>query len=125
VARRSERPPARVPLGAMARFWTCPRCKTRWSRTKQKCSCGRARPKARPAAHKAALDLSYERYAELNGGERCGICGAEGKTRRLHRDHDHRTGEPRGLLCFPCNAALRPYMTAEWLAKALAYVEKP
>jgi hypothetical protein len=110
----------------MARFWTCPRCKTRWSRTKQKCSCGRARPKARPAAHKQALDLPYEQYAELNGGERCGICGAEpSPTRRLDRDHDHATGKPRGLLCHFCNRQLGNRVTADWLAKALAYVERP
>lgn len=74
----------------------------------------------------AALDLPYEHYLKLNGGvERCGICGAEPKPgRRLHRDHDHRTGAPRGLACFPCNSALRPYMTADWLRAALAYLER-
>lgn len=60
-----------------------------------------------------------ERY-----GERCGICGGLPKTRRLHRDHDHRSGKMRGLLCFPCNAALRPYMTADWLRKAADYVDR-
>jgi hypothetical protein len=71
-----------------------------------------------------ALDLPYERYVEINGGELCGICGAEPKPgKRLNRDHDHRSGEPRGLLCFRCNAALRPYMTSEWLLAASAFQE--
>ena len=68
-----------------------------------------------------ALEQPYEVFLALNGEELCGICGAEPGTRRLHRDHDHRSGEPRGLLCFRRNAALRPYMTVEWLERALAY----
>lgn len=74
----------------------------------------------------AALDLTYEQYVELNGGvERCGICGKEPKPgKRLHRDHDHRTGKPRALLCFPCNSALRPYMTLDWLMAAVAYIKR-
>ena len=58
-------------------------------------------------------------------GERCGVCGRPPKDgRKLHRDHDHRTGEIRGLLCFPCNRALPAYVTEEWLRKALAYLER-
>lgn len=74
----------------------------------------------------AALDLSYEEYVRINGGAHCGICGAAQKVggKRLHRDHDHRRGVARGLLCFRCNAALRPYMTLEWLRAAVAYVER-
>lgn len=71
----------------------------------------------------AALDVPYEEYVR-RFGEVCGICGTGPKPgKRLHRDHDHRgQGEPRGLLCFRCNAALRPYMTAEWLERAQHYV---
>lgn len=74
----------------------------------------------------AALELSYDEYVKLNGGEHCGICGSRQKKDgpRLHRDHDHRLGKPRGLLCFPCNSALRPYMTAEWVRRALEYLER-
>ena len=73
----------------------------------------------------AALDLPYEQYVEINGGDHCGICGVKPEPgKRLHRDHDHRTGKPRGLLCYPDNAALRPYMTLEWLRAAVAYSER-
>lgn len=74
----------------------------------------------------AALDLTYEQYVEINGGEACGICGAERKPdgKRLHRDHDHRRSIARGILCFRCNAALRPYMTLTWLRAAVTYLER-
>lgn len=74
----------------------------------------------------AALETTYEEYVALNGGEHCSICGAKRKPggNRLHRDHDHRRGTPRGLLCFPCNSALRVYMTLAWLRKAVQYLER-
>lgn len=43
-------------------------------------------------------------------GHRCGICGGtESRTQwgnRLMVDHNHTTGELRGLLCSPCNSAI-------------------
>jgi hypothetical protein len=71
-----------------------------------------------------ALELPYEHYVELNGGEACGICGSVGVTRKLHRDHDHATGEPRGLLCFRCNAALPNRVDADWLRRAADYLDR-
>lgn len=72
-----------------------------------------------------ALDLTYEDYIRLNGGEHCGIC-TRGRTggRRLDRDHDHGTGTARGLLCSRCNRALPSWVTAEWLRAAIAYLER-
>jgi hypothetical protein len=42
----------------------------------------------------------YERLLASQGG-RCAVtgCRATGKTKRLAVDHDHRTGEVRGILC--------------------------
>lgn len=118
-----------------ARVWTCRKCGEKNPRTVTKCQtvrldaqalsrCTGRKPKARPPKHRAVLnEITYERAVELCG-ERCGICGAGPKTRRLHRDHDHRTGAFRGLLCFPCNAALRPYMTLEWVLNAAKYLDR-
>lgn len=116
-----------------ASTWTCQRVTAgmrcgvvNGSRTRKCGSCGKPRPARKRPAHMAALDHLYEAYADLNGGEHCGICGATQKTGgpRLHRDHDHRSGTPRGLLCFRCNAALRPYMTLEWVEAAAAYLRR-
>lgn len=48
----------------------------------------------------------YERlYAAQNG--RCAGCRrATGRTKKLAVDHDHTTGEVRGLLCSGCNRAI-------------------
>jgi hypothetical protein len=50
--------------------------------------------------------VSIERYSEMfyeqNG--RCGICGTF--LLRPHLDHNHETGENRGILCSRCNTGL-------------------
>ena len=65
----------------------------------------------------------YETLLEGQGGG-CAICGATPKTRRLHVDHDHKTGQVRGLLCFRCNNALPAWVTEKWLYKAAGYLFK-
>lgn len=50
----------------------------------------------------------YDALLLLQGGK-CAICGRAQPTRGDHRfqvDHDHGTGEVRGLLCAPCNTVL-------------------
>lgn len=116
----------------MARVWTCQRvsggvrCGHLNPRRKRKCEgCGKDAPKPSKPKHMAALELSYEHYIELNGGEHCGICG-RGPTeqRRLDRDHDHKTGEPRGLLCSWCNRRLDNRVDADWLRAAARYLTR-
>jgi Recombination endonuclease VII len=70
-----------------------------------------------------ALEQPYEVFLAANGGvEKCGICGKDPTDKRLDRDHDHKTGKPRGLLCHRCNRDLGVRATQEWLEAALAYV---
>ena len=52
----------------------------------------------RRAKRRAARELV------LGAAERCAICGQA--DRRLHWDHDHGTGKPRGWLCPSCNTSL-------------------
>lgn len=109
-----------------ARSWRCKACLSVNAPRKRVCqACKLARPKRRRPAHLQALEQPYEVFVAANGGvDACGICGAQGKTRRLHRDHDHRTGRPRGILCFRDNVALRPYMTLEWVEAAAEYLRR-
>jgi len=47
----------------------------------------------------------YNKLLEKQGGG-CAVCGKSPDSRRLHVDHDHKTGAVRGLLCSGCNTAL-------------------
>ena len=57
--------------------------------------------------HKFGITLEdYDAMLELQGGK-CGICSSEEpKGKRFSVDHNHNTGEVRGLLCNPCNTAI-------------------
>ncbi len=112
----------------MSRYWTCV-CGERWPRTKQKCTCGKRRPKKRVPAHARTLrDDSYSVYVQVArdihgvADESCCACGKPRKQESHHdRDHEHnRTvpwfGKPRGLLCGGnqgCNVLLVPWITPE------------
>lgn len=117
-----------------ARPWTCQRVTggakcghVNPSRRYRNCqACGKPRPDTKPPAHMSALELPMAYYVEINGGPNCGICGkppAPGE--KFHRDHEHKgVGFPRGVLCFPCNSALRPYMDLAWVEAAAAYLRR-
>lgn len=47
----------------------------------------------------------YDRLLESQGGK-CAGCGDCSDAAVLHVDHDHETGEVRGLLCGPCNRTI-------------------
>lgn len=68
-------------------------------------------------------DTAYKRMLEAQGGH-CALCPNRPKTRRLHVDHDHKTGAVRGLLCHTCNRRLWSGATAEWLVRAALYVDR-
>lgn len=115
----------------MSRYWRCRRvtagevCGELNLARKRKCHrCGKPKPAKRRPKHMTALELDYDAFIALTGGEHCGICGSPRGTRRLHRDHDHHTGQPRGLLCFRCNTALPNRIDAAWLRSAAAYLER-
>lgn len=93
---------------------------------KRKCTaCGKARPPRQRPAHRAVLgEMTYEQWVEVFG-ELCGICGrAPSARRRLDRDHCHKSGGARGLLCARCNRALPAWCTAAWLRAAADYLDR-
>jgi hypothetical protein len=113
------------------RGWTCRRqaagvvCGTfNPSRTRKCSACDKPRPPKRRAGHLVALELTYEQYVDFNGGEHCAICKRGRGSRRLDRDHDHRSGRPRGLLCPRCNRSLPAWITPDWLRLAATYLEE-
>lgn len=63
-----------------------------------------------------------EMLDEQNG--KCAICGSKTKA-RLHIDHDHETGEIRGLVCTNCNTGLGMFKdNIEFLSQAIHYLSK-
>lgn len=81
------------------------------------------RPCASSAQHSASIvktyGLSADEYDAMLAaqGGRCAICRARPKSKRLAVDHDHRTGEVRGLLCSRCNHDL---LGSAWDSMAMA-----
>ena len=64
----------------------------------------------------------YEELLARQGGG-CAICGKKPGKISLHVDHDHETGEIRGLLCVGCNNALGQFHDdAALLDRAISYV---
>jgi hypothetical protein len=54
------------------------------------------------AARYGITEEHFDRMAERQGGL-CAVCRERPGT---HVDHDHETAQVRGLLCYPCNAAV-------------------
>jgi len=113
--------------------WTCPKChrKNEARTSSRTCAygCGATKPKKRATLAKPAD--SYEVYellsVTIHGGETgaCGVCGRPPKERRNNdRDHDHRTGKPRGLACPRCNKELLRHSTLEEARAVVAYLER-
>lgn len=67
----------------------------------------------------------FEALLERQGGV-CAICGrdqTDSRGARLCIDHDHETGEVRGLLCTPCNLAIGYFQDdIQRLADAAVYL---
>jgi hypothetical protein len=104
---------------------------------------GLARHKANPDAqrwrtvrHRYGLEKAdYDRMLEEQGGA-CASCGTTESShdhpRRnalsehywLHIDHDHETGEIRGLLCYRCNNGIGLLGSPKALRQAADYLER-
>ena len=73
------------------------------------CSGSRCKACTSAAAHARRVEDTYgitpEEYTRIwkRQGGRCAICRNKSRTIRFAVDHDHKTGEVRGLLCKRCN----------------------
>lgn len=75
---------------------------------------------------KQKFGLTLDKFQKmfLNQRGHCKICGNLPDKRGLSVDHDHRTGQVRGLLCFRCNAALGGFSdSVRLLKKAIQYLQ--
>lgn len=69
-------------------------------------------------------------FAEQDG--KCAICGKKWepltkhgtKARKMHRDHNHKTLQGRGLLCHHCNRHLKDAYDAPWYLAAYNYLRR-
>jgi hypothetical protein len=52
------------------------------------------------------IDLELHRKLSEQQNGMCAICGVKPDNKLLSLDHNHKTGEIRGLLCNNCNVAL-------------------
>ena len=96
----------------------------------------KARKNYNPIAHKVSSwraagikDMTYERYLEMlnDQHECCAICGTHKNSlkRQLCVDHDHLTGQARGLLCVACNGGIGKLKDSiNMLDKAIKYLKK-
>ena len=116
--------------------WKCRKCGGVSTNTRLRIcpnpTCKTRRLPKKRRGHMKALDIPYETYVAINGGEHCGICEREPKRdaegviiRRHDRDHDHKTGLPRGLLCpgrMGCNRKLGRVDDLDWLEGTMDYL---
>ena len=88
------------------------------------------RKASKAAAHAAAIERTYgitasdyQALYDFQGGT-CALCQrATGKTKRLAVDHNHATGQVRGLLCGTCNKILGHAMDdIEFFVRGVEYL---
>jgi hypothetical protein len=85
----------------------------------------RAKAYAEKGARARKYGLTPAAVVDLADRQRnvCAICGTRRGSRRLSVDHDHETGQVRGMLCGPCNMALGAFKDSpELCLKAAAYL---
>lgn len=81
----------------------------------------RAKRSDRATRFKRKYGISIDAYDALSliQGGRCSVCGAPSGKRPLAVDHDHKTGQVRGLLCNRCNLASGLLQDSRYLAHQL------
>lgn len=88
---------------------------------------------ARQASHERRVEKTYgitpEQYEKIweSQGRRCGICQSRPASIRFAVDHDHKTGQVRGILCKRCNHDLLggAHDSIELMWSALKYLLRP
>lgn len=89
--------------------------------------CEKCKRKRTSARLKSLYGITIDEYEELSAHQNhiCWICGGVETTKDgfLHVDHDHNTGQIRGLLCAKCNQGIGCFKeNIEALEKAIEYL---
>lgn len=89
---------------------------------------------ARKSRLKRKYGITLHKYDTMLKEQKgvCAICGKKetkkdryGNIKRLQVDHDHKTGQVRGLLCFSCNSFIgQAYDNTDILKAAIKYLER-
>jgi hypothetical protein len=58
-------------------------------------------------------------------GFRCGVCGGDLSKKTAYLDHDHHTGELRGICCFECNRFRVARNTTDTAIEVVRYLSDP
>jgi len=100
-----------------------------WSRTERGSELKRAHGRRMNLRRFGLTEDAYSDLLAAQGGG-CAICGNvttdSGGRKNLSVDHDHVTGEVRGLLCHSCNVAVGLFRDdVQLLEKALRYLSRP
>lgn len=74
---------------------------------------------------KRGIRVTWEQFVELDAVTACQVCGSEDPgLKRPPIDHDHATGEVRGVLCNQCNRGVGMFRDDPWLLRRMAdYLE--
>lgn len=93
----------------------CSRCAKKIKAPKRICAkCQRDRSRDAYLRRKYGITLKQYDAIKVAQGGVCYLCRrANGRTRNLAVDHNHKTGEVRGLLCSPCNKGVVGHLRDE------------
>lgn len=106
---------------AFGRKNKCKECKTKEYRVWYEDNRRRLKEKAKASQVKKRYGISIEEYNKhMSTSVVCEICGTD---KKLRYDHNHDSGEFRGVLCTQCNSGLGLLKDSpERLAKAIVYL---
>jgi hypothetical protein len=107
----------------------CKLCKKAWRSAHRKENPQTTKAKDFDSDLRRNYGISAKEYGALfdSQGGKCACCSQDHTLfkRRLHVDHDHSTGQVRGLLCTECNPGLGYFQdSVERLEMAIKYLSK-
>ena len=95
----------------------CKICTTEYMKTYYPANKDRMNAQSRTSWMRRENGLTQEQYDAMLIEQEfgCAICGAPepGGSGRFHVDHDHKTGQTRGLLCWNCNRGLGSFQDSQ------------